>query len=792
MKLVSRLAGPFLFLFSPIAFSATLSIIVLEKGTADPVEGATVVLMDSGEYDSSDVKGLVRFDDVDIPKKIKVLSSGYETIEQSVQFDNNKFEIYLYPLVVEGDALEVVEERVQEKTSKVILTAQELRRVPGTAGDPLKMLESMPGIVAGSGQGGPGQIYVRGSGAEDNGVLINRIPVEYLFHFGDLSTISPSTINPSLVKDFNAFLGGFPVDYDDKLGGMLDVQLRNPKTDRLHQTYRAAIHEASFLVEGPFTKNNKKDSFYAAGRMSYLDRILTPEIINDLINSNNDNDENESPDFSIVTLPRYYDAQANWHRELNKGYLDLYYFTAGDSVAVNINADETNPEVTGDLIVDLDYHSVGFNWLHRYNNHFSQIGTWSVRRFNARQQIGTDRITGENFFVETKTTFAAFDPQLKWRINSKHELTFGSNIAYVWTPINLYITVLPSEDNVNYSFSTAEKYRIDDTLRAGTFAGYIKHYWNITPKFRSRIGLRYSYARADDGIELSGLSPRAAMEFQFTRKLLLTASWGKYLQFPPGASIVSGIGNPNLEYTQAEHRILGAHYELDPLWNIRLEAYHKPMDKLVLFIPGKRAPENYENLGEGEAYGIDVLLKREYSNRTMGWLSYSYARTSRTTVAGEDRNFSGDQPHTLSMVWSKPMPGSWKRWTWGAKLSIHSGALHTPIIGRTGVCFDGTNYSECGDQPNAEADNNFSHWEPIKEKQNSERLPFYYQMSVRFDREIRFNSWTMNVFLDVQNLTFRKNIIGYNYGKKYQKIKNREEVSGIYFPIPLIGVEAEF
>jgi len=776
---------------TPSLFAANLSITVLEKGSGDPIEGATVVMGETGEYDVTNEKGTISFNNATSVTQIKVLNPGHETLEQKIKDNSQEITIYLYPITVEGEVLEVIEDRIEEKISKIKLIEPELRRVPGTAGDPLKTLAALPGIVAGAGQGGPGALYVRGSGREDNGVLINRIPVEYLFHFGDLSGIAPSTINPALVKDFNAFLGGFPVNYDDKLGGMLDVQLRKPKNDRLHQTYRIAIHEAAFLIEGPIQDKDDDDSFYVAGRMSYLDRILTPNIINDFINS--DSDEDEKDDFTIVTIPRYYDGQANWHRELKKGYLDAYYFTAGDSLALNLNATEdTDPELVGELSVDLDYHSVGINWLHRYNNNFSHIGTWTLRRFNARQQIGTDRITGEHFFVETKNTFATFDPQLTWYVNNKHEITAGTNISRIWTPIDLYITVLPTEDNVNYSFTTSEKYRIDTTLHAGIINPYIKYRWTINNKFTSSVGLRYSYAKASNGIEMSGLSPRAALEYQFNKKLLFNISWGKYVQFPEGATIVSGIGNPRMGFTEAEHRIIGMEYKPAAIWTIKLETYHKPMDKLVLFIPDEVSPDNYDNLGDGEAYGLDLLIKREYGNRTLGWLSYSYAKSSRTTVLGQDRDFSGDQPHTLNMVWSQPMLGSWKRWNWGIKLTIHSGAKHTPITGRNGFCLENSIYSLCPDQENAEDDIIFSHWEPIKAKQNSERLPFYYQMSVRFDREIRFNSWKLNIFLDVQNLSFRKNIIDYNYGKKYDKISNREEVAGLYFPLPLFGIEAEF
>jgi len=788
------LAATFLFfVFYVNAFAAKLSVTVLVKGSGDPVEGATVVLGETGEYDVTNAKGIIIFEDIEAINKIKILNPGFETLEASIPENETEISLYLFPITVEGEALEVVEERLPEKVSKIILVQEESRRIPGTAGDPVKALSTLPGIVVASGQGGPGAVYVRGSGQDDNAAIINRIPVEYLYHFGDLSGISPSVVNPNLVKDFNAFLGGFPVEYDDKLGGILDVQLRNPKNDRLHQTYRLAIHEAAFLVEGPVQEENDNDSFYVAGRMSYLDRILTPKIINKLINSGAD--EEDKDDFTIVTLPKYYDAQANWHRDLNKGYFDAYFFTAGDSVSVNISekaVKNRDPAVAGTLSIDLSYYSVGANWLHRFNNSLTGIGTWTYRQSNAKQIIGTDPVTKENFFVKTDTKFATFDPQLIWRAHPKHEITAGSNFTRNWTPIDLYITVLPSEDNVNYNFTTSEKYRFDTTLHAGMITPYVKHRWQITDKLTSSLGLRYSYIKASGGIEMSGYSPRGTMDYQIHKQVLLSASWGKYLQFPNGATIISGIGNPTMGFTEAEHRILSAEYKPTSLWSIKLEGYHKPMEKLVLFIPEQRAPNNYDNIGEGEAYGLDLLIKREFRNRTMGWLSYSYSKSSRTTVKGDDRNFASDQPHTLNFVWSQPMTGGWKRWTWGVKLTMHSGATYTPVVGRLAYCGIGTDLSPCLSQSQGTSNQDFSHYEAINAKQNSERLPFYYLMSVRFDREIRFNTWKMNLFMDIQNLSFRKNVIGYDYGKQYEKINNPTEIAAFYFPLPLFGVEAEF
>lgn len=184
--------------------------------------------------------------------------------------------IYLAPLAVEGEGLEVIGERVAEKGSRVALAREELRRALGSQGDPLKVFQSLSGIVGGQEVGaGTGVMYVRGSNASDNAVWFNRLPVGYRYHWGGLQ----STIDPDLVQDFNMFLGGFPVEYDDRLRGVVDERLRPPKKDRLHQTYRIGTHASAFLLEGPINAN---DSYYVAGRRSYIDFLMTPEQFSDV------------------------------------------------------------------------------------------------------------------------------------------------------------------------------------------------------------------------------------------------------------------------------------------------------------------------------------------------------------------------------------------------------------------------------------------------------------------------------------------------------------------------------
>ncbi len=185
-----------------------------------------------------------------------------------------------------------------------------------------------------------------------------------------------------------------------------------------------------------------------------------------------------------------------------------------------------------------------------------------------------------------------------------------------------------------------------------------------------------------------------------------------------------------------------------------------------------------------------MLIKREYADRKMGWLSYSWGHSTRRGADGQSFTFGGDQPHTLTAVWSQPMPGSWRRWEVGVKFQVHSGRLYTPVVGRTAWCQDVQGV--CTDQNTDESDPNFWFWRPQFAAINSKRLPWFYMVHLRLDRPVRYNTWRMNYYLDLQNVTMAQNVFGYDYGENYENYANPKKATGIPFMIPFFGVEASF
>jgi len=744
-----------------ILYSAELSVIIKEKGSGVAVEGATVVLMETEDYETSSSSGLVKFSNVEIAQRIKVIATGYATQEFVTDQDQSPWVFYIEPVRIEGDGMEVTAQRLMEKTSKIALSASELSKSAGGGGDPLQAIVALPGIA--QAEEGSLEVYMRGSNGNENITWVNHAPIGYLYHFGGFQ----STIHPSLIEDINVFLGSFPVQYGDALGGVLDVKLRAPKNDRMHYQFDISTIMSSFLIEGPVGKAGA-DSFVIAGRRSYMDLVFSPSDINKLID---DSDPGE-----ILLVPYFYDFQALYRHQLKGGYLDGYVFTAGDELAMKPGSTtKIDPHLAGELREKMAYQTAGITWQQRWNSQWKSITALAYSHHKSEVGGGVDE-QGQAIFANTKEKTLHVQPELNWQSQADSQTSMGLSGRYTWTPVDLYTFRAYTENNPDFTFSQQQKYRFKEQLKAAEISPYIRHRQQWTDWLTTQTGLRYTNIGVTGGFRTHKLSPRLTLEYQLSADTLLMTSWGKYIQMPDQLQIIESLGNPSLLMRETEHRIIGVEHKINSRYHIKAEIYQKPMKNLVIALDENDPPDNYANRGTGEAYGFDLFLKRTPSQGKFGWLSLSWAKSNRTNeITGVTRDFSGDQPLTLTGVWGQSFAGSWKRWDASIKALIHSGQPYTAVIGRS---------REDLNDPD-------SRWVPEYGKHNAERLPTYYKVDLRIGREVLFNQSKLKFYLDMQNVTFAKNVVAYRYGDDYQNISNPTEVIGFSF-FPYAGVEMEF
>ena len=248
---------------------------------------------------------------------------------------------------------------LETHASVIILTKDELQGVAGTQGDPLKALSTLPGIVnaySSSGAGLNNGFYVRGSNSNENTIWIDGLPVGYMFHLGGLYSI----VNPDLISEFDTYLGGFGVEYGDKLGGAINVQTKDPRSDLTEHSAQIGFFDSSYRVEGPISENS---SGYFAVRRSYLDLFMPAT--GSLGNS----------DINYTQFPQFWDLQAKWQYQLANGFVDFNILTSNDKLTLNVdNRGDIlqDPAIAGYRGGEDAFQTYGIRWHQNLNNNWKQ------------------------------------------------------------------------------------------------------------------------------------------------------------------------------------------------------------------------------------------------------------------------------------------------------------------------------------------------------------------------------------------------------------------------------------
>jgi hypothetical protein len=617
--------------------------------------------------------------------------------------------------------------------SRQVLTRDEIRTVPGTAGDAMKALQALPGVA--STDDSSSAPAVRGARPVDNLYYVDFLPVGYLFHMGGLV----STLHTDLVQRFDLYSAVYGPEYGDAIGAVLDVNLRSPRTDRLGGSFNMGLLGADLLVEGPV---NDRQSFYFAAKRSFIDLLV-------------DHVGNESG--VVMSVPSYWDYQGKYVWRLNAGHRLTFSATgAADSVdfrvAPTATAARQEPLLAGDSAIDTAYGTQALVW-------DGDLGIFQNKLAVGRTRDRNTSRVGSAVSATLRGTTNFLREQLRFSPADGHDTTVGlsveaSRIAYDIDARNARCT----EFEPDCDYTSADRQQARDTVHANFGNVYAAHRWQFASDWAVNVGVHHT---RDRYLGRQYTEPRLGVEWTMLPDTTLTAAWGRHNQFPAGEQVIAGFGNTGLQRLRAEHSVLGLQQQLDRGWSWKVEAYEKRFSDLVVADP----LVNYVNGGSGWSRGFELLVKKDRigGGRLSGWLSLSLSRARRHhDVTGQEFPFDFDQPVIAHLVTQYRQS---ERWLFGAKWSYHSGSPDTPVVGA---------YRDVDGRVR-----------PVYGALNSERLPAYHRLDLRADW--RYSDRT-NVYFELINAYARKNLSGYSYNADYS---HRDPVTQLPL-LPSLGVEIKF
>ncbi|MDH3640314.1 MAG: TonB-dependent receptor, partial [Gammaproteobacteria bacterium] len=149
-------------------------------------------------------------------------------------------------------------------SSHRLLTNTMLEHFPDVGDDPLRAVKRLPGVATG---GLSAASNVRGGVIDETLIRFDGLRLVNPFHLRDFQSIF-STIDPRIVRTIDVYTGGFPVNYGDRMSGVIDVESMSPPAPRYHEV-GLSFFNTSILSSGIFSDGDGE--WLASARRSNLD-----------------------------------------------------------------------------------------------------------------------------------------------------------------------------------------------------------------------------------------------------------------------------------------------------------------------------------------------------------------------------------------------------------------------------------------------------------------------------------------------------------------------------------------
>ncbi len=662
----------------------------------------------------------------------------------------------------EGDDLELVvtAPALRRAVVSTEVRAEEARLVPGTSGDVVRVIESLPGVARAT--AGTGNLVVWGAAPEDTRTYVDGVPIPRLMHEGGLRSV----IQPDFVTGIELLPGGYGPSYGRGLGGVVAVRTETPHDDDgLHGSLALDLLDASMMLRAQL---DPRVHVAGAARVSLIDLFADAAL--------------GEANAAFVPVPRYRDGQLRGRFDLSDGdVLEVVGLLASDRFARGVP--NPDPALAVSDTRALDFQRVYLTWTRDRGD-----GTEIV----VTPYVGFDQRLSEATFGNVRTAEASetvlggLRARLRTRITEWLSLEIGIDAEVRSTSLARTGSVgLPSREGDVRAFGQAPPDRISEdtwSVLSASVAPYVEADFSLAngalhvlPGVRLDPYVRSMSLRAPvaDGAAPIGLTlqdfraePRLSIRFSPDELITLSAAGGLYHQPPSPRDLSASFGTPSLPLAQGLHAVLGASVQATETTSIEVTGFFTHQNALAMR-SASSAPLAAQALvpsGEGRAYGAQLLLRQQLVEGLQGWIAYTLSRSERLDRDGAAWRLSDyDQTHVLTVVASYRIPTI--ELDVGLRFRVSSGYPRTAVIG--------SSYDAARDRA-----------QPVFGTHNAIRLPEFVQLDLRIGRSFSIDIVTIDVFLEVLNVWDQPNVEEYAYAPDFSA---RDGVRGLPI-LPVLGI----
>ncbi|RKH53960.1 TonB-dependent receptor, partial [Corallococcus llansteffanensis] len=612
---------PFTYRFEPPASPiprAQLTGRVRQKGTRKPLAGATVQAGDATA--ETDAQGRFRLELPPGASQLKVSAPGHQALQLQETLEARQQLEVLYalaPLSVNPYETVVRGDRPRTEVSRVTLHEQELREVPGTMGDPFRVIMLMPGVTTlASGLSYP---VVRGVQPSASAFFVDGVRVPFLYHL----LVGNAVVHPDFIDTLDFQVGVPSARYGSLLGGAVDAHVSRPREDGVRGSAYVDLINSGVFLEVPLPETGT--TVTAAGRISYTGLLVT-RVANSI-------HAPSSTTYGGVTYedtgePKvyadYWDYQARVDQRVGEGRVRL--LALGTSDAVGLSPRIPEQDVGG---VGLLFHRVDLRGRHPLAGGEAEVGlTLGYDRLGINVALGADNPGSYELRQGSVSARAGFTRELSSTVGlevfSQVERRSADVVA---TGVMRPVGPVDGKDAFSRPGLLATFAGVGTQLTLRPWER-----WTVVP------GLRVDSYHGFGLDTFVAVEPRLAVRRALTDALTLKAGAGLYHQ--PATVLLPVPAGEMLALERGLQRAVqlsaGAEWRPRPELELTAEAYFNPLLRTLEFNfedvvsnVRRRGLEDAQVQGRGYTYGVELMARRPLGRDWFGWITYGFNQSRR-------------------------------------------------------------------------------------------------------------------------------------------------------------------
>ena len=702
----------------------SILLVITTRDDGMPLQQA-VVSVSPGLPDGSRVKpGIFEYSDIAPGRyQFNIEANGFEPVRRvidvwpgetkvvSVGMDAARPEIET--IAVSASRYEILRDIA---ASRFVLDQRTIQNMPDLGEDPMRVIQRLPGAAA---SGASAKTHFRGGDQGEIGIMLNGQWLFDPFHIRDYQSIF-SAIDSRAIEGVEVYTGGFPVRFGNRMSGLVLMESLEALQPR-HTEIGLSVFNTSFLTAG----NDSDRRWLVSARRGNLDLVINPEF--------------GQPSYYDVFTEFAYDVSPDATLSVNALYAD-------DSVEVIL---ESEPAELERVVSKTSNAQLWIQLDNRWSEELSSQMVLSAVSFHNRRKgsLGDEEKIVASVYDDRETEQFSFRQDFTLNKGDRHLVQWGLQVAYADAEYDYrnsaeYFGLQAVFEGQEESESLA----LSATPDGASYSLYFSDRWKMSDKSILEWGLRWDDQSYQEVSSDSQLSPRLNFMRALGPKTELRLSWGRYHQPQQIHELQIEDGITNFWPAQrADHYIVGIRRLFREKYSLRVEAFHKDMQEVRprfenLYDPLGLIPEIQPDRvrldpASAQSRGIEFSLDRSDGPFTW-WATYVLSKVT-DEINGRDELRSWDQRHAFQggVSWSNA------KWDVALATNIHTGWPLTELsLVENGLDEDGE-----------------IQYVAIPGPRNADRHPTFASLDFRVSRTWKLRRGSLMAFLEVSNLTNRRN-----------------------------------